>query len=71
VRLQALKAQQKQLMNQLRAINEEIRSLTNELFPGPGGDDGRGGIGGLFPTPTPQPPIAQPIPQPPPPFPGG
>jgi hypothetical protein len=67
-RLQALKMQKDQLMQQVRAINEEIRSIKMELFPG-GPKGGGSGIGGLFPTPippTPIPPtpIPQPIPQP-------
>ena len=69
-RLEMLKAQEKQLKRQLREITREIRSLTNELFPGIGGGQG-GGIGGLFPTPTPQQPRSPVMPIPRPPFPGG
>jgi len=57
-RLQALKMQRDQLMRQVRAINEEIRSIKMEMR-GMGGMGG--GIGGLFPRTKPTPP----------PFPGG
>ena len=49
-------------MQQVRAINEEIRNIKMEMR-GLGGNTGNtgGGIGGLFPRPKPTPP----------PFPGG
>jgi hypothetical protein len=59
-RLQALKMQKRQLIGQIRAIDEEIQSIKMEMR-GLGGNTG-GGIGGLFPQPN------RPTP---PPFPGG
>jgi len=68
-RLQALKMQKRQLIGQIRAIDEEIQRIKMEMR-GFGGGMG-GGIGGLFPTPTPQQPRPPVMPTPPPPFPGG
>ena len=45
-RLQALKAEKRQLIGQIRAIDEEIQSIKMEMR-GLGGNTG-GGIGGLF-----------------------